>query len=249
MADKKKKKKDPKRIPINNLDNDSEEKTPDGPVEENSSPDEFDEILGKIISEEIEPEEVEEDSAAKKEPAIEDKLSEMTDNWQRERASFSNFRKRVEEEKKDIRRYAIYDLAQDLLRVLDYFDASVTFSENLPDEAKNVVIGVQYTIEELERILASHNILPVKAIEGEIYEPGSMEVIDREAREDKKAGTILKVQRKGWMLHDRVLRPCQVIVAVSPVDEQNNAENLENNGGEQSDETRVDDGDPDSSTD
>ena len=146
---------------------------------------------------------------------IVEQLAEMTLNWQRERASFQNYKRRVNEEKSMIRKYACYDLALDLIRILDYFESSVNFSENLPKEAENVVIGVKYTIDELVRTLESNGISQIQIDEGDQYDSTLMEVVERVERDDMDNGIVTRVQRTGWRLHERVLRPAQVVVTVT----------------------------------
>ncbi|MCK4720187.1 nucleotide exchange factor GrpE [bacterium] len=147
---------------------------------------------------------------------LEEKLAAMTENWQRERANFQNFKRRIEDEKKELRKYASYDLAFDLLKVIDYFESSVSFAENLPPEAQNVIIGVEYTLKELVQILSAHGITPIKIKEGDTFDSSLMEASERVIKEDVEAETVVEVQRDGWMYHDRILRSPQVIVAVGP---------------------------------
>jgi molecular chaperone GrpE len=144
------------------------------------------------------------------------RLAEMTDNWQRERASFQNYRKRVEEEKKDVRRFACFDFASELIRVMDYFDSSVSFSENLPKEAESVVLGVKYTLAELTRVLATNGVEPIEVQIGQPFDSATMQAVDRKETDEAAADTVLTVQRRGWKCYDRILRPVQVIVAAAP---------------------------------
>lgn len=202
MSDKHEKKKS-RKIPIN-----FDGKTPD----EIEPVDEFDELLEKVKNEESE---IDSDKVPLEpvEDSLESKLKAMTENWQRERASFQNYKRRVEEERKEIKKYAIFDLAFDLLKVLDYFEASVSFSENLSGSAENVIVGVKYTIDELKRVLSSHNITPISADAGTAFDPTLMEAIERRETHEFEPGTVIEVRRSGWMLYDRVLRSAQVVVA------------------------------------
>jgi molecular chaperone GrpE len=140
-------------------------------------------------------------------------LAEMTENWQRERASFQNYRRRVEEEKKEVRKFACCDFASELIRVVDYFESSVSFAEILPKEAESVVIGVKYTLAELIRVLATNGVEQIEACEGQPFDTAVMQAVERKETDEAASGTVLCVQRKGWRCYDRVLRPAQVVVA------------------------------------
>ncbi len=217
MTDKKK-----KRIPVRDLENE-ETKEGGGSQEagdgESASPADFpkktppDETSSSIdVSHEAE----ENDLAAQ--------LARMTENWQRERAAFINYKRRVEEEKSRARKYACFDLAYDLLRVLDYFDSSISFSENLPEEARSVVLGVEYTVKEMMCVLSAHGVTPVPIEVGDKYDSSLMEAVERRELDDAEAGTIVQVQRRGWKYHDRVLRAAQVVVAAASEKEKDAGE-------------------------
>lgn len=169
-------------------------------------------VEDKLVSA-CEPDEIKESINIKD---LEEKLAAMTEHWQRERADFQNFKRRIEDEKKELRKYASYDLAFDLLKVIDYFESSVSFAENLPPEAQNVIIGVEYTLKELVQILSAHGITPIKIKEGDTFDSSLMEASKRVIKEDVEAETVVEVQRDGWMYHDRILRSPQVVVAVGP---------------------------------
>jgi len=156
------------------------------------------------------------------EKLIRDEIARLTELWQRERASFINYKRRVEEEKSEIRKYALYDIACGLINVLDYFESSISFGENLPKDAKNVILGVEYTLEELKRLLSTHGVLPIDVEIGDQYDSSLMEAVQSRTDAGTEPGGVIAVQRRGWKLHDRVLRPAQVVVAVAPETEVNN---------------------------
>jgi len=228
MQKRKRNKTGPKRIPVRDLENEESGETasphlPDEPVEREAE-----------VAESVEEPPMSETEEEKAEPRdLAEELAAMTGNWQRERASFMNYKRRVEEEKRLIRKYAYWDLAEDLLRVLDYFESSISFEENLPEEANSVLVGVKYTIDELTRVLAAHGVRPIDIETGQSFDSSCMEGVERLERDDAAAnGTVLEVRRRGWRLHDRVLRSAQVVVEVAPDDETDKAAG---EGGEQKD--------------
>jgi len=214
-----------RRIPVRDCDSPTEEADAGSDI---SEPEAEHEVTEKALNTE-EPESGE-SVADEKETSPEDKLEEMKLNWQRERASFRNYKRRVEEEKASIRKYASYDLAFELLRVIDYFESSVTFSKNIPDEARNVLIGVEYTIEELKRILASHGIKRIEVKPGDIFDSAIMEATVREVSREIEPGYVIEVARSGWMLHDRILRTPQVIVSVEEIQEDDEPDSVDERG-------------------
>jgi molecular chaperone GrpE len=159
-------------------------------------------------------------------------LARMTENWQRERANFLNYKRRVEEEKDKLRKYAYFDFAFDLLRVVDYFESSISFGENLPEDAKSVILGVEYTLRELTQVLSAHGVKPIEVEIGDEYDSSIMEAVERRKAPSKDPDTVLEIHRKGWRLYERVLRPAQVVVAGLGTDnEDENGEGGDNNKG------------------
>jgi molecular chaperone GrpE len=164
---------------------------------------------------------------------LKDELKLAQDDLIRERASFLNYRKRVEEEKFQIRKYAAQDLLFDLIRLLDYFEESMKFESSHAD-TQTILMGVKFTVDEFNRILEKNG---VKAVDTSIpFDPRYHEAFGADATSDKEPGTILKVHRKGYMYKDRVLRSAMVTVATkqdSDENEQNDTEDEESREGEE----------------
>ena len=222
MSDDRDKRKTGRRIPIeipeNLVEPDIEEPELTGPACSISNRDECE------VETEILPAEAELQDFQAEIEDLQNKLGQMTENWQRERAGFQNFKRRVEDEKKEVGRYALYDFALDLIRVLDYFENSVMFSKNLPKEAQSVIDGVEYTIKELTRVLVAHGISPVEVVPGDPFDGVWMQAVERRESDEAADGAVLEVQRRGWKYNDRVLRPAQVVVAAKPSGEESQPE-------------------------
>jgi len=145
---------------------------------------------------------------------LERNIDALTDSLQRERASFINYRHRMDEEKALIRTYGAQDLAFDLLNVLDYFESSLNFESGKSSDAQAVILGVKFTVEEMRRVLSKHGVVEIRT---DIpFDPRIHEAFVAEATYDVDPGTILAVHRKGYMFKERVLRPAMVTVAKPP---------------------------------
>lgn len=129
-----------------------------------------------------------------------------------ERAKVQNIRRRADEEKAEALKYANYDLAFDLLNVLDCFEMGANCDVDVaPEVLKPYIQGVEYTIEEMNRVLAKHGITEIPT---DIpFDPEQHKVFECVEDEEKNDGTILHVKRKGYKLHDRVLRNALVTIA------------------------------------
>ena len=137
--------------------------------------------------------------------------AEYLDGWQRARAEFANYKKRVEAEREELRRASNEALLIKLLPVVDDFErASQTLPEELADNPW--VNGVTMILRKLHMILESENVSPIEAI-GKSFDPQRHEAIVREETREHPDGYVIEEIRRGYRLGERVLRPSLVKVA------------------------------------
>lgn len=147
-----------------------------------------------------------------REPA---ELREMKDRYLRTLADFENFRKRSEREKADFYKYALSGLLKELLPVLDNFDRALEHAEEGDDFHK----GVLLIYKQLFGVLQKYGLRPIE--EGGVpFDPKIHEAVVREEDASVPSHTVVAVLQKGYFLHDRVLRPAMVKVAVGGPEEQ-----------------------------
>lgn len=124
-------------------------------------------------------------------------------------ADFENFRKRSEREKADFFRYATAGVLRDLLPVLDNFDRALGHAEEGDDFHK----GVLMIYKQLYDVLQKHGLKPIDET-GVHFDPNIHEGVMREEDPSVPSHTVVAVLQKGYFLHDRLLRPAMVKVAV-----------------------------------
>ena len=128
-------------------------------------------------------------------------------NWQRAQADFVNFKRRAEQEKEELGRYANSNLITALLPFLDDLQLALG---SIPDEfaEDSWVNGVKLIEKKFLASLESQGVSVIKA-EGEPFDPRFHEAVRQLPGEE---GIILTEVKRGYQLHDRVLRPSMVIV-------------------------------------
>lgn len=129
----------------------------------------------------------------------------------RAQAELDNYRKRVAREREDDARYRALPLARDLLAVIDNLERAVAAGRKT-DNVEDVVQGVEMVARQLVDVLAQHHVLPIPA-EGEPFDPHQHDAISQIPTNEHPPLTVLQEAERGYMLHDRVLRPSKVIVA------------------------------------
>lgn len=137
------------------------------------------------------------------------------DKWKNEymylRAEFENFKKQVIKERSDLRKYGSERLVSDLLGILDIFETALS-SESNPENAANFRKGIEMTATELRNVLGRHGVTEV-ASHGLPFDPAFHEALSSEESDEIAPGSITRVFKKPYRLHDRVVRPGQVVVA------------------------------------
>jgi molecular chaperone GrpE len=147
-------------------------------------------------------------------PAAAQESREMRDRYLRTLADFDNFRKRSEREKNDYFRYALFGFVRDLLPVLDNFDRALEHAEEGDEFHK----GVLLIYKQLFDVLQKHGVRPIDEA-GVRFDPNIHEGVVREENPDVPSHTVVAILQKGYYLHDRLLRPAMVKVAVGGPEE------------------------------
>jgi molecular chaperone GrpE len=151
-------------------------------------------------------------------PAPAAQEEDFRDRYLRTLADFENFRKRSEREKDDFRRYALVGVIRDLLPVIDNFDRALEHAEEGDEFHK----GVALIYKQLFDVLQRHGLKTISE-SGVRFDPNIHEAVVREEDPSVPSHTVVAILQKGYFLHDRLLRPAMVKVAVGGSDENESA--------------------------
>jgi molecular chaperone GrpE len=138
-----------------------------------------------------------------------DDLRKLNDRYLRTVADFENYRKRSEREKDEFRKYALTNMLRDLLPVLDNFDRALDHAAEGDDFHK----GVLLIYKQLYDILQKAGLKPLDEVNVR-FNPNIHEAVISEENPSVPSQTVTAVLQKGYFLHDRLLRPALVKVAV-----------------------------------
>jgi len=133
----------------------------------------------------------------------------LQDRVLRTMADFDNFRKRSEREKQDFFKYALAGAIKDILPVLDNFDRALEHAEEGDEFHKGVLLIYKQLFDMLQK-----NGLKTIEESGVHFDPNIHEAVVREEDPSVPNHTVAAILQKGYFLHDRLLRPALVKVAV-----------------------------------
>lgn len=136
---------------------------------------------------------------------------ENMDGWQRERADFTNYRKRVEREQATLKESISGEILKKYLVVLDDLERALKVRPTEGDSAA-WSDGIELVYRKLVSILESEGVQRIPA-ECEKFDPSRHEAITYEESPDHESDDVIEVVRQGYTIADRVLRPALVRVA------------------------------------
>ncbi|MBI2845486.1 MAG: nucleotide exchange factor GrpE, partial [Chloroflexi bacterium] len=136
------------------------------------------------------------------------KAEEYLDQWRRERAEFSNYKKRSEKEKEELVKLANALLVAKILPILDDFDRAAA---TLPYELREMtwLDGVFLIQRKLQLALEQEGLVPFGEV-GDKFDPNLHEAVSHDEGTGHKDEHISAILQKGYRLGDRVLRPAMV---------------------------------------
>jgi molecular chaperone GrpE len=140
---------------------------------------------------------------------VERERDDFKDRWLRKSAEFDNYRKRVERERREQADQAVVDILQELLLVVDDFDRALTVSG---DEGGAYRKGVELIHAKLHDMLRKQGVRPMDVL-GSDFDPNIHMAVMHEDSPGHREGEVIGELQKGYMLHDRLLRPAMVKVA------------------------------------
>jgi molecular chaperone GrpE len=141
---------------------------------------------------------------------LEKKVKELETELLLRRAEFANYRKRVEQEKLDMSRFASEKLILEILPIMDSFDRAL-HPANIAEEHKPIYEGFALVQKLIVDTLAKQGVAEIRSIH-EKFNPLFHQAVSKEQQDGVEPGIVVKEYQKGYMLSSRVLRPSMVVV-------------------------------------
>jgi molecular chaperone GrpE len=139
-------------------------------------------------------------------------LKETHDRLLRVSAEFDNYKKRSARESSEFRKYANQALLKDLLPVVDNLDLAINSTGGQSEIEKSLLEGLEITRKEILKVLEKYHVTPIEAV-GRPFDPEYHEAAMRQESDEHAENTVISEFQKGYLIHDRLLRPAMVVVA------------------------------------
>lgn len=143
-----------------------------------------------------------------------ERTKNLQERWQRAAADLANLKRRTEQERGDLEKFAGMLLVQELLPVLDNFErALATIPGNL--EMLTWIQGIMLIERHLRAILERQGLQAIETA-GQTFNPHLHEAVTERPTAEAAPGTIVQEYQRGYTMHGRLLRPALVEVAAAP---------------------------------
>lgn len=150
---------------------------------------------------------------------LEDKLTQAEmlahENWEksvRAAAELDNFRRRAERDVANAHKYGVEKLIDGLLPVIDSLEQALQAADKDNAELSGMIEGIELTLKLFLDVLNKFGVSQINP-EGEIFNPQQHEAMSMQEIPNVAPNTVVNVFQKGYLLHERVVRPARVIVA------------------------------------
>jgi molecular chaperone GrpE len=136
-------------------------------------------------------------------------VEENGERYKRLQADFENFRRRTRQEKEDLSRVIAQNIITDFLPVLDNFERALTNAKAQDSQA--ILSGVEMIFRQFLQALEKNGLTTIEAV-GKVFDPKQHEAVMRVEDDSKEDGTVVEELQKGYIVHDKVIRPSMVKV-------------------------------------
>ncbi len=134
-------------------------------------------------------------------------------------AEFDNYKKRSSRELADFRRFANESVFKKLLTVVDNLERALDSGEKHSDAA-SILEGIQLTHKELIKLFDTFHVKSLKS-EGTAFDPAFHQAVTQQETDEHPDNTVINELQKGYLIHDRLLRPSMVVVSKSVAKQDN----------------------------
>jgi molecular chaperone GrpE len=150
---------------------------------------------------------------------VEQQLTQERDNQMRLLAEIDNLRKRSQRDMQQQLKYAAVPVISEMLSVIDDLHRTLEASQSGGD-VEAFTGGVEIVVQSFMAVLEKYQCRAIEADAGVVFDVTLHEAISMQPSDQFDANVIMTVVQQGYQMHDRVIRPSQVVVSSGPATEE-----------------------------
>ena len=144
---------------------------------------------------------------------LEEKVLVLKDQLMRSLADGENLRKRTLKDIENSKKYSHISFVKDLVTSVDNFQRALKAvpedKSSLPEPIKNLIVGLEIVEKEILATLEKHNVKLIDPM-GEKFDYNFHQAMFEVPTNEEEPGKVVEVSQKGYVLHDRLVRPAMV---------------------------------------
>ncbi len=144
----------------------------------------------------------------------EQEAQENSERLLRVSAEFENYKKRASREMDEFRKFSNQSLIKEMLSVVDNLELAMSSTNGHEAIDKGLLEGLEMTHREILKVFEKFDVKPISA-SGQPFDPTYHEAVMQEETDELPENTVVSELQKGYLIHDRLLRPSMVVVAKS----------------------------------
>jgi len=144
--------------------------------------------------------------------AKQEEAEETYDRLLRVSAEFDNYKKRSTRELEDFRKFANQSLLKEMLSVVDNLELAIHSADENQTHESSLKAGLDLTHREILRVFEKFQVTLIES-KGKAFDPTYHEAVMQEETDEFPENTVITEMQKGYLIHDRLLRPAMVVVA------------------------------------
>lgn len=144
----------------------------------------------------------------------EQEAKENYDRFLRVSAEFENYKKRSAREMSEFRKFSNESLIKEMLSVVDNLERALDSSRSDKQADTGLVQGVDMTLKEILNIFEKFSVKPVESL-GKPFDPAFHQAVMQEETDGHPENIVTNEMQKGYMMHDRLIRPSMVAVSTT----------------------------------
>jgi molecular chaperone GrpE len=144
--------------------------------------------------------------------ATREEAKETYDRLLRVSAEFENYKKRSARDLDDFRKFANQSLLKEMLLVVDNLELAINSANENQNKDNSLKAGLDLTHKEILRVFNKFSVTPIES-KGNAFDPTFHEAVMQEETDEYPENTVINEMQKGYLIHDRLLRPAMVVVS------------------------------------
>jgi len=147
--------------------------------------------------------------------SVKQEAQENYEKYLRASAELDNVRKRTARELEDFRKFSLEKIVKELLPVVDNLERAIQASGPNEQDGNGLLEGVDLVLKDILKVFDRFGIRPIESLE-KPFDPIFHQAVMQEETSDQPDNTVISELQKGYLMHDRLLRPAMVVVSRNP---------------------------------